>query len=132
MLIPTQAKHNNYSLCEPVVNHDHERIKTSESQKTCDKVDRNLFKGVSGMERGRWEGQNRWVSVDLVGLTSGTASEKSADKGIKPQPPIAIGQHGLYTKDSAMVPSGWLVDEVGKVWLGQLGNILEVEMAIFK
>jgi len=78
----------NHPLCKPMVDHNQNRVKTRREQQIHDHVTQNLLKQVEGGGRDGAEPRDSRVYVNLVGLTSSTASHKLLDKGGQTGPPV--------------------------------------------
>ena len=106
------ARCKNYPLSKAMVDHDHDRIKSRGRREIGDEVNRELLKGESD---DRFDGKQRrcnGMSVNLVLLANGAASDEVFDEGGKTRPPEIPLENGLGLKDPHMPRQRGSVDGV--------------------
>ena len=79
-----------YPFQKTMVYHDQNRIITVGEGEVGDKIHGDLLEGVRAFGRNGGKWGNGGVSVDLVCLAGGTASDESADKGGHSGPPVSF------------------------------------------
>ena len=93
------ARVENYPLRKTMVYHDQNRIIAVGDRKVCNEVHGDLLEGVTAFGRGRGKWGVGGVGVDLIGLTSGTTSDKFLDEGGYTRPPVVL----LEQRDGAEI-----------------------------
>ena len=81
------ARCKNYPLSKAMVDHDHDRIKSSRRREVGDEVNGQLFKRKSGRGFDRYERGHNRVCVGLVLLADGAAGDKVLHEGGETWPP---------------------------------------------
>ena len=94
------ARCKNYPLCKAMVDHDHDRIKSRRRREVGDEVNRELFKGERDIGLDRELRRYHRVSVGLVLLADGAASDEVLHKGGEAWPPEIPFENCFGVKDT--------------------------------
>ena len=88
------ARMENYLLQKTMVYHNQDRIIAMGNGEIGDEIHGDLLEGAGAFEGNGHKGRNQGVSVDLIGLAHGAASDEFADKGSHTRPPIILLEKG--------------------------------------
>ena len=116
-----------------MVDHDHDRIKSSRRREVGDEVNGQLFKRESGSGLDRQEKRYNRVCVGLVLLADGAASNKVLHKGGEAWPPEIPFQYCFGAKNTHMTRQRGGMDRVeqGRAsgrWYKH--TIMEIKMSV--
>jgi len=75
------TRDENHPFHKPMVDHNQNRVKTRGERQIHDHVTQDPLEQAVGRGGDEAESRDSWVSVDLIGLASSTASHKSVNKG---------------------------------------------------
>ena len=117
------ARGENYPLRKSMVYHDQNRIIAVGGGKVRDKIHGYLLEGAGALRRDRGEWGMGWMGVDFVGLTRGTARDKSADECGHARPPVVLLEQGKGAEVSAVGTSKGFVDIFDQGVAGGLGDV---------
>ena len=125
------TRDENHPLCKSMVNHDQNTVQTGGGNwKICDHITRDLLKWAEGGGQDRSEPWDSQVGVNLVSLASGTAGDKSGDKGGQTRPPIVMLNQVNSAEITAMAFHLGAVQGAYQIlsnWLGNIEMALEVQ-----